>query len=368
MKLKKVKVISISSAVLLGAVIVLRLYSQATPDKKIEFGKAVSVNIARVQYGTMTTKIRGTGALEGIHEAEIISETAGKVVSIDADLDTRLPANGRIARVENELQAISLEQARAQTAAAQANKDKSDLDLKRVKNLYAQNAMSESQMENAELAAKAAMAQLKSAQAAERLAQKHFDDTILRTPVAGRLAQKFITIGMMISPGTKVATVVDDSRMKLEVGVSEQSVSTVYPGNRVEITSDAVAGGVFIGTVKSVALKADPVTRTFQVEIEFPNDRDRSMKSGMFARVVITTSVRDSALVVPAAALFESPGSEYSVFVVSDSRAAKKAVSVGARTDSLVEVTSGLALGDTVVTFGQQNLKDGTIVRFKNSD
>ncbi len=365
---RRVVAYSIASIVFLGAIIMIRMRSQASTDKSAEGARPVTVSVVAAQYGTITGRIWATGALEGIHEAEIISETSGRIVRIDAEVDSRLPANGRIGQVENELQEISLDRARAQTAAAVANSQKAAADLKRIKSLFDQNAVSESQLENAELAAKSALAQLRGAQAAEKLAQKQFDDTILRTPIEGRLAQKFITVGKMITPGVKVATVVDDSRMKLVAGIPEESVSSVRTGDKVEVTSDAVPGEAYNGVVKSVALKADPMTRTFQVEIEFPNDRARSMKSGMFARAVITTYVSDSLLLIPSVALIESGTSGYGVFVVKGARAVRREITIGARNDSLVAVMSGLVPGDTVVTFGQLNLRNGTIVRYGTSD
>ncbi len=368
MNAKKAVAFSVATVIFLGGIIILRIHSQTAYEKKAETDKPVTVSVTTVRYGAITDKISVTGALEGIHEAEIISETSGKIVGIDADIDSWLKAGGHIARVENDLQEISLEQSRAQTAAARANSDKAQSDLARIASLYVQKAVSESQMENAELAAKAALAQLRGAQAAEKLAQKQFDDTILRSSISGRLAQKYINIGKMVSPGMKVATVVDDSRMKLIVGVPEENVSSVCNGDRAEITVDAVPGVVFRGKVRSIALKADPMTRTFQLEIDFPNDRARSVKSGMFARAEITISVSDSQLVIPSAALLESGVSTHDVYVVKGSRVSRKTVSIGARNDSLVTVSSGLAQGDTIVTFGQPNLKDGTLVRYKPSE
>ncbi len=363
MKSKKFIFVAIILILFLGAVVILRLHSQTIADKKVNIEKPIAVSVARAAYGTMTNQIKVTGTLEGIHEADIISETSGKVVKIDADVDGYLPANGTIAQVENDLQEILLEQAKAQVAAAQANSDKADLDLKRIKNLYSQDAVSESQLENAGLAAKAALAQLRGAQAAQKLAQKNFDDTFLRTPIAGRLAEKFVTIGKMVTPGTKIATVVDDRRMKLKVGVPEEDISLVKPGDKVVVTADAVPNREFNGVVRNVALKADPMTRSFQVEVDLANDADRSLKSGMFGRAIITTSATQNALLVPSGALMESSRSGFGVFVVSGSIATQKPVAIGGRNDSLVEITAGLVSGDTVVTFGQQNLKDGSKVR-----
>lgn len=362
MKLKKVIAVSAFLALLLIAVIIFRVNSHTGPPGENGTDRPVAVAVAGVVYGTLVNKIKATGEVEGIHEADIISETSGKVIHIAAEVDDHLRAGGLIANVESEIQKISLEQAHAQTDAARANSDKAQLDLKRISSLYAQNAVSESQIESAKLASKSALAQLRAAQAAEKLAQKHFDDTELRASIAGRLARRYVTIGKMVTPGMKVATVVDDDRLKLDVGISERDVASVRKGDHVQITSDAVPGIVFHGVVRSVALKADPVTRSFEVEIEFPNDGKRSMKSGMFTRAVISTSVKDNAVVVPAGAVIEEEGAGFAVFVVRDHRAARRSVVVGLRTDSLVAIASGLVPGDTVVTLARQGLRDGARV------
>ncbi|MFZ1082323.1 MAG: efflux RND transporter periplasmic adaptor subunit [Candidatus Kryptoniota bacterium] len=363
MKSQKLVLIIAGSILFVGAIVVFRLHVEASANEASSESKAISVSVARAVYGSIVNRIEATGALEGVHETEIISETSGKIIKINAEVDNNLSVNSSIAVVENNLQEITLEQARAQVAAAQVNSDKADADFKRIQNLFSQKAVSETQLENAEVGAKAAVAQLRAAQASQKLAQKNYDDTFLKTPIAGRLAQKFVTIGQMITPGTKVASVVDDSRMKLKVGVSEADISLVKPGNMVQVTSEAVPNLVFTGVVKTVALKADAQTRTFQVEIELPNDRVRSLKSGMFARAEIMTSGVNKSLVIPSAALIELAGNSPTVFIANNSAASLRGVSVGMRSDSLVEIRSGLSLMDTVVTFGQQNLKDGSKVK-----
>jgi membrane fusion protein, multidrug efflux system len=334
----------------IGAVVILKLRSQGSNKADGGSVTAVSVTVSKVGHGSVARKLEVTGILEGINETEIISETSGKITKINADVETYLTANSSVAEVENDLQEIAVE-------AARANSDKADADLKRVKNLFSQNAVSETQLENAQVGAKAALAQL-------TLAQKNYDNTFLKTPIAGRLAQKFVVIGQMITPGTKVATVVDDSRMRLKVGIPENFVLSVKRDGEVQVKSDAVPYRMFSGKVKTIALKADPQTRTFQAEIELPNDHERSLKSGMFAKAEITIPKDSKPVVIPIAALIEASGSNPSVFVVKDSLVSLRYVVVGAKNDSLVEIVSGLGLNDLVVSFGQQNVRDGTKVRY----
>ena len=350
MKSKKLVLIISASVLFVGAIVILRLQSQTSSNETTSSPRAVSVSVASATYGSIIDRIEITGALEGVHEADIVSETSGKITKINAEVDDYLLENASVAVVENDLQEVAVE-------AAQVNSDKANADLKRVKNLFSQNAVTETQLENAEVGAKAALSQLK-------LAKKNYDDTFLKTPIAGRLAQKFVSMGQMITPGTKIASVVDNSRMKLKAGVPEEYIALVKPGNMVQVSCDAVADQGFKGVVKTVALKADAQTRTFQVEIELPNDRSHSLKSGMFARAEITSSHADRSLVIPTTALMENAGRSPAVYVVRDSMAFLRTVNPGMRNDSLVEIKSGLLLQDIVVTFGQQNLKDGCRVKY----
>ncbi len=346
MKSRRLVVLIAVSILFIGAVVLLRLRSQSSMSRNEAGSATVSVTVTKVRLGSVTRKLEVTGTLEGIHEADIISETSGKVTRINFEVESRVPSNSSIAEVENNLQEVAVEAARANSAKAEA-------DLKRVKNLFSEKAVSETQLENAEVGSKAALAQL-------RLAQENYDHTFLRTPIAGRLAQKFIVIGQMIAPGVKVATVVDDSRMKLKVGIPENYISYVKHGSEVQVRSDAVPNRIFPGRVKTIALKADPQTRTFQAEIELANDADLPLRSGMFARAEMATSANTKTLVIPVAALVEGPA----VFVVNDSVASLRYVTVAAKNDSLVEIVSGLNQGDLIVGFGQQNVKAGMRVRY----
>lgn len=350
MKSKRLMLIFVASILFIGAVVILRLRSQSSAGGDAAKSSIMSVTVSRVEHGSVSRSLDMTGTLEGIHEADIISETSGKITKINTEVKEYVRVNSSIAEVENDLQEIALESARV-------NSMKADADLKRVKELFSQNAVSETQLENAEVGAKAGLAQLK-------LAQRNYDYTFLRTPIAGRLAEKFVVIGQMVVPGTKIATVVDDSRMKLKVGIPENFVSYVSIGRKVKIKSDAVPNREFSGNVETIALKADLQTRTFQAEIELPNDRDLSLRSGMFAKAELTALGDSGSLVVPVAALIEGGANSPSVFVVKDSLVSLKHVSVGAKNDSLIEVVSGLNPGDLVVDFGQQNIRDGARVRY----
>lgn len=152
--------------------------------------------------------------------------------------------------------------------------------------------------------------------------------------------------------------------MKLKVGIPEDQLFMVHQGSEAFVTTDAVPGARFNGKVKTIALKADPQTRTFQAEIELPNDAKRSLRSGMFATAEIAAQNNEARLVVPSSGIIEGIGGGSAVFVIRDSIAHLMAVTVGERTDSTVEILNGINPGSLVVSFGQQNLQEGTKVKY----
>jgi multidrug efflux system membrane fusion protein len=310
----------------------------------------------------MTLSFKATGTLEGIREATVMSETQGRIVSVPATNGRRVGTGASLAIVESELKAIALKQAEAARLTAEASKEKAELDLKRTKELFTQNASTKSQLEMAELGVKSAEAQLKAAESGESLARKQLSDASVRAPFAGIVAMKYINQGELLAPGVRVATLVDDSKMKMKINIGELDVPLVSVGDRVSIRIDALAKD-FEGKISTISSKAD-MARTYMLEVEMPNP-NHELKSGMFARAEIKRDAAREVPTVPAEAIITS-GQRSQVFVAEGNVARLKAVKLGSSDRSKVEITDGVKAGDKVITFGQNQLKDGTKILVKN--
>jgi membrane fusion protein (multidrug efflux system) len=107
----------------------------------------------------------------------------------------------------------------------------------------------------------------------------------------------------------------------------------------------------------------DPATRTLRLRARAPNP-DRRLRPGAFADVTLTLGAVDSALVVPSFAVVPALGTQR-VFVADAGRAAPRNVTLGVRTDSTVQITSGLAPGDTVLTSNIQDVRAGLPVKVR---
>ncbi|MDZ7363565.1 MAG: efflux RND transporter periplasmic adaptor subunit [candidate division KSB1 bacterium] len=328
-------------------------------------GLPLAVKIHVVTPAAISQSLAVSGTLVGENEAMVISETNGKVLAVKAQIGDWLAEGQTIVQVENDLKRVALEQARAQLMMAQTNHEKAQKDLQRFEGLFKEQIATQHDIENARLAARAAEAQLKGAEAALKLAQRQYDDAAIKAPLAGRLADRYVNEAAMVMPGDKIGVVVDARRMKLRTSVAENEVALVKAGQPVEVAVDALPGVKFSGRVFSVAQKTDH-ERTYPVEILVQNDQTESLKSGMFGRATIQVASAAQALVVPGEAVLSDAARHNYVFVEENGLAKRVEVQIGLKQDNQVQIVSGLSAGARLVVSGQQRLTDGAKVVVQN--
>jgi membrane fusion protein, multidrug efflux system len=192
------------------------------------------------------------------------------------------------------------------------------------------------------------------------------ENTELMAPFSGTVSGKYYENGEMFSgapntPAGKAAilSVVQTSRLKALVSVSERYYPHIHTGMPVRLSSDVYHGEIFNGSVISIYPTIDPVTRSFTIELAVPNS-DEKLRPGMFARASIELD-QVNAFVVPAIAVLKLQGSnERFVFLEKDGRAKRVVVETGDRFDDQVEIVSDeINPGDNLIIAGQARLLDG---------
>jgi RND family efflux transporter MFP subunit len=353
---------------LVGALSVSALGLNSCGDKKpgiptakaAEVAAPVTVKTALVEMAPMGASLKVSGSLEGVREAIVSSETQGRIVSNVLNVGSRIGQGAAIVQVDAELKNIGVQQAAAQRLAAEAALEKAELDHERNEQLFKQNAITKNQLELSALGVKSATAQLKGAQSQESLAKRQLSDAAIKSPFAGLVSQRFVNQGETVAPGVRIATIVDDSKMKLKVNVGEMEIGYLKIGDKVNVTVDALPGQQFTGRVAAISGKAD-MARTFSTEIEIENP-GKALKSGMFARAEIAREASHEVATVPADAVMTN-GDKTQVYIIRGGIANLTAVKVGTATPQRVEILEGVKPGDEVVTFGQSQLKDGGKIR-----
>ena len=170
---------------------------------------------------------------------------------------------------------------------------------------------------------------------------------VLRSPMSGEIAEKMVTDGQAVQPGDNLFLVADRSALWVDLAVFEMDARAVRVGLPVEVTVDAIPGKTYEGRVTFIHPTIDEKTRTITARVEVMNG-DGALRPGMYATAMIRPATA-KALTVPTQAVLPT-GTQNLVFVNrGDGRFMPRAVAVGMRGDSLVEIVNGLKPGDEVI-------------------
>jgi membrane fusion protein, multidrug efflux system len=354
-------IVLIAIAVIAAAVGVRYLHNRKMASSSTSAAK-VSVTVETLAKSPMKEVLLYTGVLAGNNQVTVVSQTSGTVEKVRMEVGRKCRQGDTLAVADNELQQAGLAQAQAQVLAAQTSHEKAVKDLKRTESLRADSAVSQVNLENVQLNADAALAQLKSAQAALSVARKHYDDTYIRTPISGSIAAKKIDRGATVAPGTEIAVIVDDSRFKVTAMVSEMDINKMQTGDTAAVTVDAVPGTQLTGRISAIGSVPGQQGRLYPVEISVEGPQAGQLKAGMFCRAAVTAKSLDSALSVPEGAVATDPdGSQY-VFTVENDRAIRKTVKLGFKYAGRYQVLSGLERGSTVILSGRERVSEGAAI------
>jgi membrane fusion protein (multidrug efflux system) len=313
--------------------------NQASPDP-------VTVVTAEVTRGPIATEIEAVGTARANESVDVTSKTSNIVTAI------RFEEGDRVKRGDVLVELDSAE-ARADLAEAEAAITESESQFRRSRELFAQQALSVSQLDQIEATMKANRARVNAAKA--RLA-----DTVIRAGFDGRTGFRRVSIGSLVGPGTVITTLDDTSRIKLDFTVSETFFYVLKRDLPIVATSVGLPGRIFEGTVTNIDSRIDPVTRSVTVRAVIAN-RDNALRPGMFMTVTLRGATT-SALLIPEGAILPEQGRAF-VYVVEGNVAKRREVTLGRRRPGQVEVTRGLQEGERIVIDGALNVREGGAVR-----
>lgn len=247
----------------------------------------------------------------------------------------------------------------AQLAEARTNLDEARRQLRRLEDLDKQGIAAASDVDEARSAAAAAKARLNTEVA-------RLEDHLIRAPFSGLLGFRDVSPGTLLTPGDAITTLDDISSIKLDFSVPETALGRLQPGQKILARSASTGQREYVGTVKTIGSRVDPVTRAAIVRARVENE-DRALRAGMLLTVQIVTEEK-SALAVPERAIVQT-GDRTIVYIVGeDQKVQPRPVTLGLRQSGYVEITTGLAEGEPIVTEGVIKMRPGVQVRTAGSD
>jgi RND family efflux transporter MFP subunit len=348
---KKVIVVSV---IILAVIVAILFYNKSRSKAKStsEILTSISVSVAKVEKQNLTSTRSMVGTIAANNDVAIISETSGKVTAVYAEVGQHVSAGAPIVQIDDELK-------KAAYISAETNYEKAKKDLERFESLYKQNATTDQQIEGTRLAAKAAEAQFITI-------RRQYNDTKISTPISGIVTSRNVDVGSYVSNNMLVANVVDISRLKVKINVSESDAFGLKVGDKVEVTTDVYQGVRYAGKIKSISSKADEA-HTYPVEVTLENSKQHPLRAGMFGRISFESKMNSDVLAIPREALVGSMKTPQ-VYIVDGGVARLRNIVAGSEIGTAISVLGGLKEGDIVVTNGQNNLKDSVAVTIMNKD
>lgn len=302
-----------------------------------------------------------SGDLSPERLATLRAELGGSITSLTVEVGQAVRRGQVLAVIDDAVAADQLRSARSGLVAAEHSAQVARRELDRARRLAAGGAMADRDVETAERALLAADAQLENTRAMLAGAEKQYERTRLRAPFDGIVSERLVSTGDVVQPGDPLFTVMDPSSMRLTGTVPVSALGMVAVGSPVDFDVSGYAGRTFAGRVERINPVVDPGTRQVRLVIAIPN-AGRDLVAGLYARGRVTTESR-RALAVPMAVL-DLRGSLPTVRRLREGRVEVVAVQVGLRDEvqEIVEITAGLAAGDTVLVGGAQSIAAGTSV------
>lgn len=200
------------------------------------------------------------------------------------------------------------------------------------------------------------------------------DKKTITAPFSGRLGIRQIDVGQYITAGTVIANLQQLDPVFFDFSVPQQDLPFLKEGQKVVMTTDAIPGKTFEGTITALEAKIDESTRNIAVRASFENP-DKLLRPGMYATATITIGEPKDLITLPQTAITYNPyGSN--VYVVNETTSEKTGekelrvemvfVKTGKTRGDQVAILDGVKEGDVIVTAGQLKLRNGTKVVVNN--
>jgi len=307
--------------------------------------ETIQAEVVEINPTSVPIHIEVTGQVAPIFQAALSSRIQGTIDTLFVREGTSVVKGQTLIQLDNR-------DVRANLARALAEVENTKAQLDRMVQLYAQDAVSKQEMENATRAYKVGEANRKTV-----LAQLSY--TIVKAPFDGVIIEKTVEAGELASPGQVLLRMENPRHLRLNATVAEGDLNSVSLGDKISVVIGALGEQALDGVVGQIIPAGDSHTHTFTVKVDLP--AEPGLKTGMFGRFQLDKGTSKTIL-VPWTAVVER-GELTSVFAVgSDQIARLRWVKVGRRIDQQVEILSGVNIGERVLLDATRGI-DGAAVR-----
>ena len=338
-------------------IIMALTFSACTPDaaNAQEAAKAAPATVAAPAVRNIAITQSYPAEVEAIERVELRPQVAG-YLDATAFSEGAVVTKGQILfRIDQRAYAAALAEAEAALAQAQADAANAVREGSRAGRLVEKKAISQEEADRRLAAASVAQARVEGAKAVVESARLNLSFTTVRSPITGRIGRAEVTRGNLVSPQTKLATIVATNPVYVRFDVDENTLAT-HLGK-----GQGRWGVTFNGKPAEVAFVENEIGRgtgTLRIRAKLANG-DGAVIPGMYGTATLTLGQQKNAVLVREEAIGADQGQRFVLVVDAKNVLQYRAVTLGAREGSLRVVTSGLSPNDKVVVNGLFRLRPG---------
>ncbi|MCT9000582.1 MULTISPECIES: efflux RND transporter periplasmic adaptor subunit [Chelativorans] len=315
-----------------------------------EYSELAQVEVTTVEPRSMSERVRVSGELQPVNRAVVKAKVSGTVLEVDARPGQAVKSGDVLVRFETEDLQSALVQQDSNLDAARAQLELAEQTLEKTERLAERGYATTAALEKAQSDVTAARANVQGLEAQSETARTALGDAVLVAPFDGIVASRSVEPGETVAANTELMTVVDTSVLEAEVLVSTRDITRLKVEQTAELQVDGLEGSTITGTVDRINPVANEGSRLVPVFIRLENTEGR-LWGGMFATGSILVRQEEDVLAIPQTALRDDEEGQH-VLKITDGKLVRRPVELGPIWDGgrLVEITSGIVAGDTVLS------------------
>lgn len=315
----------------------------------------VSVTTYTVKPQNWESTLSSVGSVVAINSINVTSQVSGQIQKFYFKSGQHVKKGDPLIQLDDSIdqQALRNDQAQLQLAS---------ITYSRYQKLTLLGALSKSEQDNAR-------ANLIKAEAMLQTDALNISYKKILAPFDGKVGIRTVNLGQFVSPGNPLVSLQSIAPIFVDFNLPEQALSKIAVGEKVQVRVDAYPDRIFSGKIIAFNSTVEVNTRNIGIRAEFPNE-DHSLYPGTFAKVKVVISKGGSVISVPQTAITYNLYGDL-VYVVKQEKdktglmkdfAVQRFVQVGERQADQVEILKGLAPGDQVITSGQINLRNHSLI------
>lgn len=330
--------------------------------------QAVEVQAIQVAQQDTPVTYEYVGQVQAKNEVKLQSKVSGNIVAKMVNGGAMVKKGQPLFQIDRRQYESSLLSAKAQLAQSEATLANSRLDVSRYKRLAAQDAIAQQTLDTQVSVEQQNMAAVEANQAQVQLAQENLADTLIVSPIDGRMDVNDLSVGSYVTAGSTVmATISSIDPVFVQFSMNENEYLQLANnngglpnswGNSLKLVLSNGTEYSATGQVEQVDRGINQNTGTITIKASFANAQ-QLLVPGMFARVIAAGEVHKGALLVPQRAVQELLGKNFITVVGEGDKAESRAVTMGAKVGNLWIVEAGLQPGDRVVVEGTNKVQPG---------